>query len=190
MAKSLLKAVIDACVLFQAAVRDTLLRAAEARLYQVYWSDIILEEISRNLIETGRMNRQDVQRLLAVMRQFFPKATVRGFEYLIPEMTNDEKDRHVLAAAVEVGANFIVTSNLKDFPDPTLLPYDINALSPDEFLMYLFAETPEIMICIVTQQAADLRNPPKTLEDILDELTLQVPQFVALVRSELSGYNG
>jgi predicted nucleic acid-binding protein len=28
----------------------------------------------------------------------------------------DEKDRHVLAAAIKTNANLIVTNNLKDFP--------------------------------------------------------------------------
>lgn len=56
MSELLFKAVLDACVLFRAPLRDTLLRAAEKRLYQVYWSDIILEEVSRNLVETGKTN--------------------------------------------------------------------------------------------------------------------------------------
>lgn len=187
MAELLLKAVIDACVLFQAVVRDTLLRAAEAGLYEVYWSDLILEEVSRNLIETERMSPQQVQRLLAMMCQFFPRATVRGFEYLIPEMTTDEKDRHVLAAAVVAEAAAIVTSNLKDFPDQALIPYAIEALSPDKFLMYLLDEAPETMLRIVRQQAAELRNPPRTVIEVLDELALSAPQFAVVVRSRLSG---
>jgi hypothetical protein len=42
--------VLDACVLFPASIRDTLLRAADAGLYRVYWSELILEEVRRNLI--------------------------------------------------------------------------------------------------------------------------------------------
>lgn len=34
------------------------------------------------------------------MASFFAEANVRGFEVLIPAMTNDQKDRHVLATAV------------------------------------------------------------------------------------------
>lgn len=181
-----LKAVIDACVLFQAAVRDTLLRAAEAGLYEVYWSEIILDEISRNLLKTGTMKQKQVQRLLAALRQFFPKAMVKGFEYLIPEMKNDDKDRHVLAAAVVAEAQVIVTSNLKDFPEQVLKPYEIEALSPDEFLIYLFDEAPKTMMEIVTQQAAELRNPPRTVTEVLDELVLHTPQFSAIVRSQLN----
>lgn len=34
------------------------------------------------------------------MRRAFPDATVRGFEDLIGNMTNDPKDRHVLAEGI------------------------------------------------------------------------------------------
>jgi predicted nucleic acid-binding protein len=40
---------------------------------------------------------------------------VTGHEPLIAAMKNDEKDRHVVAAAVKAGAQVIVTSNLKHF---------------------------------------------------------------------------
>ena len=44
------KVVLDANVLYPFSLRDTLLRAAAAALFQVYWSDEILEETRRNLV--------------------------------------------------------------------------------------------------------------------------------------------
>ncbi len=140
-AVSLLRAVLDACVIFRAARRDTLLSAAEEGLYEVRWSDTILSEACRNLVESGTMNAQQAQRLLARMRQFFPDATVTRFEHHYPEMTNARKDRHVLAAAVAAEAKVIVTSNLQDFPEPALAPLRIEALSPDLLLMILFTSS-------------------------------------------------
>jgi len=46
----------------------------------------------------------------------FPEAFVTDHHLLIPSMTNQEKDCHVLAAAVKAGAQVIVTTNLKDSP--------------------------------------------------------------------------
>jgi hypothetical protein len=40
-------------------------------------------------------------------------------ERLEPAMTNDPKDRHVLATAVAAGSELIVTFNLDDFPAET-----------------------------------------------------------------------
>jgi len=37
--------VLDACVLIPASLRDTLLRAAEQGMYQMHWSELILEEV-------------------------------------------------------------------------------------------------------------------------------------------------
>src|SRR3712207_360231 len=103
-----LGAVLDASVLFPAAVRDTLLRAAAAGLYQVRWSDEILEEVRRNLVSTGRATHEQAQRLIDMMRQAFPEAVVEGYEALVQLMTNDAKDRHVLAAAVASRVQVIV----------------------------------------------------------------------------------
>ena len=44
----------------------------------------------------------------------FPDALVENYESLIPGLTlPDEKDRHVLAAAIKTNSNVIVTNNLK-----------------------------------------------------------------------------
>ena len=162
-----------------------MLRAAEAELYEVLWSEAILEEVRRNLIKSGRTTEEQAQKLVEAMDRFFPTAKVRGFEHLIPKMTNDVKDRHVLAAAVAAEADIIVTSNLKDFGDRSVLPYRISVLSTDRFLMVLLDEAPEAMTRVITEQASQLKRPPKTAMEVLDELELPAPQFAAAVRDRL-----
>ncbi len=44
-------AVVDACALYPFALRDTLLRLAELELYDVQWSELILDEMRTNLLE-------------------------------------------------------------------------------------------------------------------------------------------
>ncbi len=92
--------VLDACVLIPATLRDTLLRAVEKDMYRLHWSDEILDEVRRNLVKREMTSPEDAQDLIEQMDRFFAEANVRGFEVLIPAMTNDKKDRHVLAAAV------------------------------------------------------------------------------------------
>lgn len=70
-----------------------------------------------------------------MMRRQFRDAHITDYETLIPSMTNDPKDRHVLATAVRGGAALIVTANTKDFPPEATEPYDITVASPDEFLL-------------------------------------------------------
>ena len=84
-----------------------------------------------------------------------------GYEGLIPSLTNDEKDRHVLAAAVHVQARRIITFNLKHFPERALAPYGITAQGPDEFLLAIAGPTPETMTRIIREQATALERPPR-----------------------------
>lgn len=72
------------------------------------------------------------------MESAFDGARVTGYEALIPAMTNDHKDRHVLAAAVRCKAHAILTTNVKDFPRQAALPYDVDVLTPDTFLVHQF----------------------------------------------------
>ena len=49
-------AILDACVLYAAPLRDFLLHLATQKLYQPKWSDNIHEEWTRSLLE----NREDL----------------------------------------------------------------------------------------------------------------------------------
>ncbi len=170
------RVVLDANVLFPFTLRDTLLRAAEAGVYQLYWSETILEEVRRNLVATGTTTEEQSSRLVIVMREAFPDALVTGYESLIDSMPNDPKDRHVVAAAVKAGAQVIVTSNLKDFRE---LPDGIEAQSPDEFLCNLLDLEPSGIVARLKAQAAGMKRPPVTLEQLLVGLAKTVPEFVS-----------
>jgi predicted nucleic acid-binding protein len=173
------KVVLDANVLYPFTLRDTLLRAAAAGLFQAYWSEQILDEATRNLIEHGVMQAPQAARLRSAMAAAFPEAQVSGHEGLIVGLKNDENDRHVVAAALKVGAQVIVTANLGDFRD---LPEGIEAQSPDDFLSNLFDLDPDGLVEIVRAQAADLRRPPRSFEDVVAVLERMVPTFAASIR--------
>ncbi len=168
------RVLLDANVLFPFTLRDTLLRAAAAGFFQVYWSEEILEEARRNLVAKGVMTEEQATRLLEAMTHAFPEARVSGFEALIEAMSTDPDDRHVAAAGMKAGAQVIVTQNLKAFEE---LPDGIEAQSPDEFLRNLFDLDPDGMLTVVREQAAALRRPPRTFEDVVKSLGKMVPAF-------------
>lgn len=175
-------ALLDANVLFPFTLRDTLLRAAAAGLLQVRWSDEILTETTRNLVAKGRATDAQAASLRAAMERAFPEAMVSGFERRLLEMRNDPKDRHVAAAAAHGGATSIVTSNLGDFRE---LPLGVAAVAPDAFLCELFASHPDLLAEVVRAQAAAMRRPPRTVEDIVRGLGTVVPVFAAQVGRKL-----
>jgi predicted nucleic acid-binding protein len=177
-------AVLDACVLFPMTLRDTLLRAADAGLYRPYWTDDILEEVRRNLVEERHVTAEQAERLIAQMKRYFPESLITHHTALIPDMTNHPKDRHVLAAAVAAGAQIIVTDNLRDFPHAALDPLGVEAQSADTFLTDLFALDSERMARIVEEQAQDRHKPPKTTLQVLAILAKHAPTFAALVHPQ------
>jgi predicted nucleic acid-binding protein len=175
------KVVLDACVLYPFTVRDVLLEAAAHGFYQVYWSETILDEALRNLISDRRMTEDQAAKLVAVMRRAFPEAQVMDHEALIPSMRNDEKDRHVAAAAVKAGAQVIVTSNTRDFYD---LPSGIDVQTPDDFLCNLFDLDPPHMMGVLETVARRYRKPPMEIPRIVKALALV--GFGELVRAQLT----
>lgn len=180
------RVVLDACVLYPFSLRDTLLRLAEGELYDLYWSDRILDEMTRNLVENGVMHQQSADRLETAMRGAFDGAVVSAVAIgqREPAMTNHPKDRHVLAAAVAAHAEAIVTTNVRDFSDETCAPLNVSAMHPDDFLQILLAKRPETVRAALRAQAADLIDPPWTFDQLLDSLVLTVPRFVDRVRGK------
>jgi predicted nucleic acid-binding protein len=178
-------AFLDTCVLYPAYLCDTLLRLADAELYRPLWSAEVLAELRRNLIKRG-IATDRVDRRLGQMRQWFPDAMVTGYETLVEGMTNDPKDRHVLAAAVRASAEVVVTFNTSDFPEPALKPYDVVAVHPDEFLLDQLDLYPRATVDVLRRQAASYRREPTTVPGLLVRLERGgVPRFAAEVRRHL-----
>jgi predicted nucleic acid-binding protein len=178
-----LAAVLDTCVLVPFAVRDTLLSAAEAGFYSPAWSIAILTELERTLREEPfDLKDGQVRHLLATMQRAFPEAMVTAFEQLAGQLTIDPKDRHVLAAAIKVGATSIVTDNIRHFPPTALGLFGVEAQTPDAFLATFAREDVERVVWFLTRQAAAMRQPPTDLAGLLAQLERRVPEFVRQVR--------
>lgn len=177
--------VLDACVLYPLPLRDTLLRCAEQDLYEVRWSRRILDEVVRNLIGDDRTTPEQAAKLIDAMQRAFEDAEIPApaIVSLEPRMTNNSADRHVLAAAVASNdAKTIVTSNLRHFPAVACQPLGVEIAHPDAFLCSVYERAPAGIHAVLDQQAADLKRPPMTVEDVLDRLHSHVPEFVTRVR--------
>ena len=164
--------VYDACVLHPAPLRDLLIRVANARVVQARWSERILDECFESIarqrpeLPTGALDRTR-----ALMVESVPDCLVTGFEPLEAAINlPDLDDRHVLAAAIRANAQVIVTFNLNDFPQAALAQYDIEARHPDDFLLDSIDIAPGTLVRCLTEQAADLKNPPKTVTEVLSTL--------------------
>ena len=157
-------ALLDANVLYPIWLCDALLRIAETEVFQVRWSERILDEALRNIKANTPEVGATVDLRFKDMRAAFDDAMVTGYEALEPVMTNAEEDRHVLAAAIVGRADVIVTKNLDDFPVEALAPYGMDVQHPDEFLCNQWELDEETMVEAMKDWLADLRGPLLTLE--------------------------
>ena len=181
----MISAVYDACVIYPASLRDLLLCLAEDGLVAPFWSEEIQDEWTRSLLRNqSELRREKLARTCREMNSHFPNSLVRGYKSIIPTLTlPDPNDRHVLAAAIHSGAEYIVTFNLGDFPKTILQPYGIEAVSPDEFIWRLIQQIPRTVLQAVKKHRLSLLNPPKTVDEYLATLEKQkLAEIVAFLR--------
>lgn len=178
--------IYDACVLYPAPLRDLLMRIAVSGVVRAHWSDRILSECFASLAQ----NRPDISRVaLQSTRERMCAAIPDGLVTAAPLVSlairlPDPNDLHVLEAAVACGAQAIVTFNLRHFPPQATTPFGIEAKHPDDFVLDAIGLAPVTLTRITEQQAAALRNPPRSSEELLETLAQQgLPQSVELLRT-------
>ena len=135
----MVRAVLDACVLYPTVLREILIGAAEAGLYAPLWSARILDEWRHAAARLGDQHAAVAGAEIALLRLGLPAAEIprppdsaAGYDW------PDPADRHVVETALAAGADLIVTANLRDFPSRTLAALGLRAVHPDPFLLGLW----------------------------------------------------
>lgn len=126
--------ILDTNVIYPIIIRDLLFWFAHYELFIPKWSNHIFDEWIAVMQRKGVSSREAGIRVQKA-NMAFPDALVKNYEDLINCVElPDEKDRHVLAAAIKCNAHFIVSNNIKDFPDFVLNRFGIKIKTADEFL--------------------------------------------------------
>jgi len=183
-------AVLDACVLIPAALRDLLLSCADVGVFRPVWQDEILNEVKRNgsrlLVERTGLTEPDalasVEYTLTEMANAFPDAVVHSSLWvpLVPDMTCDRKDRHVLAVAVGAAATHLVTHNMRDFPVASR-PHGVAVVKPDRFMRDQLASRPDLVVEAVESMSRRLKKPKQSPVQLAELMTRghHLPRFGA-----------
>lgn len=117
------------------------------------------------------------------MKLAFPHSCVTDYEALIPAMTNDERDRHVLAACVVSPADTLVTFNLDDFSTSATEPHGITVVGPDQFLLDQLDLHPDKVRLGISEMLRRNKMPPQDIGALADHLDRSgVEGFAAEVR--------
>jgi predicted nucleic acid-binding protein len=162
--------VYDANVLFPNTLRDLCIRIASVGLVQAKWTEQILDETMRSI--TARYpdtTPEKVNRLRRLISESVPDCLVTGHEPLIDGLKlRDPDDRHVLAAAIKAGAQVIVTAD-RDFTAEALAPWNIDAKSPDEFVLDQISIDLKLVYACAQDIAKSRKRPPETIDDVLSQ---------------------
>jgi predicted nucleic acid-binding protein len=161
-------AVLDACVLYQLAIADSLMSIAVTGLFVAKWTTKIEEEWIGSL----ENDRPDLKGRLGSrrddMREAVPDWEISEAAWIsiagslkLP----DPNDVHVLAAAIAGHADCIVTRNHQDFPGSILAAHGINVIDPDQFIVNQWdLENVPVMVAFKGMRARR-KKPTENVED-------------------------
>lgn len=160
----------DANILFSRTLRDYFLYVANAGAIEIHWSRQILDEMSRNLRTRLGLDLTATKHLEELMNDFIEYALidVDPDNVAIAEAVDmDAGDRHVLAAALSIDADILLTENDRHFPRGWMIENGIELLSAGELLLRLAERFPDELR---VAHARTLHYSPKTEADVLATL--------------------
>ncbi|MCA1758932.1 MAG: PIN domain-containing protein [Bacteroidales bacterium] len=160
--------ILDTNVIYPIDVRDLLFWFAHHELYTPKWSQHIFDEW-KNVMLKKQVPEQEANKRILKAQLAFPDALVVNYESLIEGLElPDLKDRHVLAAAIKVNADLIITNNLKDFPGEYLAQFGLSAKTADDFITDIIDLNPETAIRAFRDLVLNRTNPDLDEYQILD----------------------
>jgi len=167
--------VADADTLFGATTRGLLIHLDYQGMIRLHWSPLILDELSRALVDTGRKpDAESARRHEQLMRDALPQAEITTLEVqaqfarVAPAMRS-AKDIHVAACAAAILAGdfypstqvvSLVTKNIRDFGVRKLASQGIEVQRPDAFLLEQFQQDPAAVASAFAALRATLRSAP------------------------------
>ena len=150
---------LDTNVIYPIEIRDIIFWFAHYNMFTLKWSDHIFDEWVA-VMRRKNISDSEIRKRISNAREAFPDANVENYHGLM-DMINlpDEKDKHVLAAAIKANADIIVTNNLKHFPKKYLSQFGIEVKSADEFLSDIIDLNLKLAVQVFKELVLNRRNP-------------------------------
>lgn len=167
--------VADADVLFGTTTRALLIYLDYAGAIRLHWSPLILAEMSRALVATGRKatfadaQAHEVRMNNSVPSASIPVKDVQANFQPVSAALKSAKDTHVAAAAYALLAlNYypaaqavsLVTRNLPDYNVPALQALGVLVQHPDPFLFAMTQQQPAVVAGAFRAMRLDLKSQP------------------------------
>lgn len=160
---------VDTSVLYPISIADLLLRLADIAIHEIRWSEDLLAEVERVLVDDKGLSPTQAAYFCSCIREAFPGGEVHraAYGHLIKTMTGSDIDDHLHAAAARVSATVLLTFNTKDFPGTDV--GDVRVMTPDEYLLEVLGRDREIVFTILDEMGSQ-RRVPQSYSATLDAL--------------------
>lgn len=151
---------VDTATLYPISLADLVLRLAELGVFELVWSDHLLAEVERILVEYKGLPVEKARYFCGCIRDAFPSGRVPPERYLplVESRTGPDADDHVHSAAAIAGrANVILSADRRGFPPQDTAPARRRA--PDAYLTQLLRRYPDDVLRVVGEMGSSLRAP-------------------------------
>jgi hypothetical protein len=153
---------VDANELFPFSTMDLVLALAEDLLIDFVWTDELLDEWERVIVDEGKRTPETARSVSKTVRRFFATTRIEPSVYghqaaNVPG--RDPSDRVHTAACAFGGATVLLTRNRRDFPNDFLATHGVTLSSADDYLTSLLRRRPTAFLDVVRRLAAEKQRP-------------------------------
>lgn len=156
---------IDTSELYPFTIMDVLLTLSENLLFTWVWTDEVLDEWERVIVERGQRTTESARSVTDAVRIWFATSRLDSADYqddVADDLSPDPGDRVHVAACLGGRAHVLLTRNAKDFPADRLAKEGVRVMTADQYLVGLLRRRPQAVHDSVVATAAARRRPPIT----------------------------
>lgn len=164
---------IDTSELYPFTIMDLLLTMSEELLFTWVWTDELLAEWERVIVEDGLRTSESARSVIDAVRTWFAGSRIDPASYrdeVTDDLSPDPGDRIHVAACLSGDADVLLTRNTKDFPVERLEAAGVRVLVADEYLLTLLRRRPSATHDAFVATAAARRRPRVSPCDLADRI--------------------
>jgi predicted nucleic acid-binding protein len=185
------RAVLDADIVFSRVLHDLFGRLAlSLDLFDLLWSEELLAEVRRKLIEEKALSAEAAERWVGYLAESFPAGRVEiadaaaGLDFA--ELTADPDDHHVCALAVAGEADYLITRD-QGYSSDGLRGHGVEVVGPDDLLCRVLDDQSQAVLDVLELQAGEWGGgrPVGVLLEAFERAG--AADFAGRARTELAG---
>lgn len=180
---------IDTSELYPFTIMDVLLTLSENLLFTWVWTDELLDEWERVIVEDKQRTPESARSVTDAVRSWFATSRIDPADYrgkVTDDLSPDPDDRIHVAACLDGRADVLLTRNTKDFAVDKLAAAGVRVMTADDFLVALLRRRPTAVHEAFVATAAARTRPPVTACELIDRVDRAgAPRFTARMRRRL-----